>query len=83
MIHFLKHAAPQHRELLIDLLESEEHDRIERVRQLISPSDSIAYARNEAERLVGEAIAALRVLPSSESREVLMEAAHYVTARDR
>ncbi len=83
MIHFLKHAAPQHRELLIGLLESEEHDRIERVRQLIGPSDSIAYARAEAERLVEEAIAALRVLPPSEAREALTEAAHYVTAREK
>jgi len=83
MIHFLNHAAPQHRELLIGLLESQDHDRIERVRQLISPGDSIAYARGEAQRLVDEAISALRVLPASEAREALVEAAQYVTARDR
>jgi len=83
MIHFLKHAAPQHRELLIGLLESDEHDRIERVRQLISPSDSIAYARETAQRLVNEAIHALRILPKTEAREALIEAAHYVTARDK
>jgi octaprenyl-diphosphate synthase len=83
MIHFLKHAAPQHRELLIGLLESQEHDRVERVRQLLSPSDSIAYARAEAERLISEATAALKILPASEARDVLTEAAHYVTARDR
>lgn len=83
MIHFLKHAAPQHRELLVGLLESQEHDRVERVRQLLSPSDSIRYARSEAQRLVDEAIAALRILPASEAREVLIEAAQYVTARDR
>ncbi len=83
MIHFLKHAAPQHRELLIGLLESHEHDRIERVRQLLAPSESIAYARGEAERLVKEAIAALQVIPATEAREALMEAAHYVTAREK
>ncbi len=83
MIHFLKHAAPQHRELLIGLLESQEHDRVERVRQLLAPSESIAYARSEAERLVSEAIRALHVLPQSEAREALMEAAHYVTVRDK
>jgi octaprenyl-diphosphate synthase len=83
MIHFLKHAAPQHRELLIGLLESQEHDRIEHVRQLVAPSDSIAYARGEAERLVNEAIAALRTLPATPAREALIEAAHYVTARDK
>ncbi|HVT82976.1 MAG TPA: polyprenyl synthetase family protein, partial [Phycisphaerae bacterium] len=57
LIHFLKHAAPQHRELLIELLESQEHDRIAHVRQLVAPSESIAFARNEAERLVREAVA--------------------------
>jgi octaprenyl-diphosphate synthase len=83
MIHFLKHAAPQHRDLLIGLLESQEHDRIEHVRQLLAPSDSIRYARAEAERLVNESIAALRTLPATAAREALMEAAHYVTARDK
>jgi octaprenyl-diphosphate synthase len=83
MIHFLKHAAPQHRELLTGLLESEEHDRVERVRQLIGPSESIAYARREAERLVGEAIGALSILPGSEAKDALIEAAHYVTGRDK
>ena len=83
MIHFLKHAAPQHRDLLVDLLESREHDRIERVRQLLAPSESIEYARGQAEKHIGEAVKALGVLPASEAREVLIEAAHYVTARDR
>jgi len=83
MIHFLRHAAPQHRELLVGLLESTEHDRVERVRQLLAPSESIEYARSEAERLIAEAIRALQVLPSSAAREALTEAAHYVTARDK
>jgi octaprenyl-diphosphate synthase len=83
LIHFLNHAAPQHRELLIGLMESQEHDRVERVRQLIAPSDSIGYARGEAQRLVNEAIAAIRVLPAGDAREALIEAAQYVTARDK
>lgn len=83
MIHFLRHAAPQHRDLLIGLLESQEHDRIEHVRQLLAPSDSIAYARAQAERLVEEAIAALRTLPDTPARQALIQAAHYVTARDK
>ena len=83
MIHFLKHAAPQHRALLIDLLESAEHDRIERVRQLISPSSSITYARRHAENLIAEALAALGTLPASSASAALAEMAHFVTARDR
>lgn len=83
MIHFLRHAAPQHRELLIGLLESEDHDRIERVRQLLAPSESIHYARDAAETLVRQAVAALEVLPASEARDVLTEMAHFVTAREK
>jgi octaprenyl-diphosphate synthase len=83
MIHFLKHAAPPHRELLLELLESPEHDRVAHVRQLVAPSDSIAYARAEAERLVAEAVAALQVLPAGAAREALVEAARFVTARNR
>jgi octaprenyl-diphosphate synthase len=83
MIHFLRHAAPQHRDLLIGLLESQEHDRIEHVRQLLAPSDSIAYARAQAERLVDEAISALHTLPDGPAREALTQAAHYVTSRDK
>ncbi|HVS71608.1 MAG TPA: polyprenyl synthetase family protein [Phycisphaerae bacterium] len=83
LIHFLKHAAPQHRDLLIALLESKDLDRVERVRQLLGPSDSIAYARGRAEELVEEAIRALDILPPSEARDALIEAAHYVTVREK
>ena len=83
LIHFLQHAAPQHRELLMGLLESTEHDRVEHVRQLVAPSESIRFARGEAERLIAEAIEALGVLPESPARGALIEAARYVTVRDR
>ncbi|HEY4328656.1 MAG TPA: polyprenyl synthetase family protein [Phycisphaerae bacterium] len=83
LIHFLKNAAPQHRELLIELLESHEHDRIAHVRQLVAPSDSIIYARDHAQRLVEEAVAAVQILPESPARESLVQAAHFVTAREK
>lgn len=83
MIHFLRTAAPQHRDLLIGLLESQDHDRVERVRQLMAPSSSIAFARGKAEELVEQAIAALRVLPQSDARDTLVEMAHFVTAREK
>jgi len=83
MIHFLKHAPVSRREALIELMESNEPDRIARVRELIASSDSIAYARNEADRLVNEAVAALQALPLSEARESLAQLAHYVTDRDK
>jgi len=50
---------------------------------LLAPSESIAYARGEAERLVGEAIGALSILPPSEAKDALIEAAHYVTGREK
>jgi octaprenyl-diphosphate synthase len=83
LIHFLNTAAPQHRELLLELLESPHHDQVAHVRQLVAPSASIAYARGEAERLIREAIAALQILPESPAREALVEAARFVTARNR
>ena len=83
MIHFLKHAPPRHRELLIGLLECDEYDRVEFVRQLLSPSESVAFARREAQRLVNAAIESLAVLPESPAREALAEAARFVTARDK
>jgi len=83
MIHFLKHASSRQRETLIEQLESDESDRIARVRELIAASDSIAYARSEAERLVNESIAALQMLPFSDARESLVQMAHYVTEREK
>ncbi len=83
LIHFLKNAATQHRELLQGLLESREHDRVERVRQLVAPSESIVFARAEAQRLVNEAIDSLSILPPSPARDALADAACYVTARQR
>lgn len=82
LIHFLKHAAPQHRALLLDLLESGEADRVARVRQLLAPSESIAAARKVAENLVQEAIKALHTLPPSEARTALEDMARFVTARE-
>lgn len=83
LIHFLQNAAPQHRELLLGLLESNEPDRAEHVRQLVAPSESIGFARREAEKLVAAAIEALGVLPASAAREALAQAARYVTVRER
>ncbi len=68
---------------MIGLLESRDGDKVERVRQLIGPSDSVAYARGEAQRLVDEAVTALGVLPVGEAREALVEAAQFVMVRER
>ena len=81
MIHFLANAAPSHRELLIGLLESNELDRVERVRQLLIPSFSMVYARQKAQNLIDQAMEALEILPASPVRHTLTEMARFVTSR--
>ncbi len=83
MIHFLNHAAPEHSELLVSLLESAQADRAEHVRQLLIPSPSIGYARQRAQSLVDEAIDAVQVLPDGEIRDILIGMARYSTGRDQ
>ncbi len=83
MIHFLNHAAPEHRELLVSLLESAQVDRAEHVRQLLIPSPSITYARRRAQSLVDQAIDAIQVLPAGEIRDILTAMALYTTGRDK
>ncbi len=83
MIHFLACADRPHRDLLINLLESSAPDRIDHVRKLIQPSDSIAYSCEQAQNCVDQAIAAIGVLPQSESKVQLIEMAEFVTARDK
>ncbi len=82
MIHFLATAAPSHRQLLISLLESETSDRIDNVRQLLIPSASMRYARNQAQQRIDQAIAAISILAESKIRQTLINMAHFVTARE-
>ncbi len=82
MIHFLATAAQTHRELLIGLLESPEENRVEKVRQLLIPSASIAYARRRAREMVDEAMETIRILPDSPARATLLDMARFITARE-
>ena len=81
VIHFLKHAPPEHRALLRSLLASKEGDKLERIRNLILPSRSIDHARDRAKQLVDEARAALKVLPDTDARRVLDTIAEFVVTR--
>ncbi|MCS7033125.1 MAG: polyprenyl synthetase family protein [Phycisphaerae bacterium] len=81
MIHFLRNAPQEHRALLRSLLEGRDADKFERIRNLITPSDSIDYARNFARRLIREAHAALSPLPDSEARRALATMAEFVVDR--
>ena len=82
LIHFLRTAPQEHRELLRDLMTGGDPDRAEKVRRLVRPSGSIGYARREARRLTAEAAGCLGVLPKGEVREVLRAVCDFVVARD-
>jgi octaprenyl-diphosphate synthase len=81
MIHFLTHAPIEHRTLLRSLLMSRDADKVEQIRNLILPSDSIQYARDSAQRLVNQAKQSLSDLPDSEPRRVLEMLAEFVVCR--
>ena len=81
MIHFLRTAPAEHRSLLRSLLGSRDADKVERVRNLILPSDSVRYARDAAARLVRQARAAIAELPPSDARQTLETMSDFVIAR--
>jgi octaprenyl-diphosphate synthase len=81
VIHFLRAAPAEHRKLLRSLLGSKEADKIERIRNLILPSDSIPYARDTARRLVAKARSAIANLPNSDAKKVLDTMAEFVVTR--
>jgi octaprenyl-diphosphate synthase len=81
MIHFLANAPHEHRALLRSLLSSRDADKVEKIRQLILPSDAIEYARDRARALVDRARSALVDLPESEAKRVLTNMAEFVISR--
>jgi octaprenyl-diphosphate synthase len=78
LIHFLRTAPDDHRVLLRQLLKAGD---AEQVRHLIAPSGSIEFARGEAKRYVNEAIACLDVLPETDAKTALIQAASFVVTR--
>ncbi|MDB5324831.1 MAG: Polyprenyl synthetase [Phycisphaerales bacterium] len=81
IIHFLQSAPAEHRELCRSLLISGERNAVERIRNLIAPSDSIDYARARASRLVERAKQSLAELPDSEAKRALDRMADFVLER--
>jgi octaprenyl-diphosphate synthase len=81
MIHFMKTAPREHRTLLRSLLLSREADKVERIRNLILPSDSVQYAADRARRLVDRALDCLEKLPDSPAKGVLSKLAEFVITR--
>jgi len=82
MIHFMNTAPAEHRVLLRSLLERNDSDKAERIRNLILPSHSIEFARDRAKAYVDKARAALAELPDSDARRVMDLMAEFVIARN-
>jgi len=83
LIHFMRTAPRQHRQLLLSLLEGHEPDKVEKIRNLVIPSDSIDHARRRAREFIAEAVAALADLPPGDARRRLEEMAEFVVAREK
>jgi octaprenyl-diphosphate synthase len=81
LIHFRDNAPPEHRALLLSLLSGPDPDRVEKIRNLILPSDSLSYARQMAEHYVAKARAALKPLPDTSARRTLRLMADFVITR--
>jgi octaprenyl-diphosphate synthase len=81
IIHFLRTAPREHRQLMRSLLDSHEPDKVEKIRNLILPSPSIKYARDRARRYIDEARAALSCLADSDARQALDMMAEFVVTR--
>jgi octaprenyl-diphosphate synthase len=81
MIHFMRTAPHEHRSLLRLLLEGAEPDKHEKIRKLILPSRSIAYAQDKARMLIDRARSAITILPDSDARRALDAMAEFVLAR--
>jgi octaprenyl-diphosphate synthase len=81
MIHFMATAPREHRTLLRSLLQSRDADKIERIRNLILPSDSVSYAQEVAKELIARAQRQLRQLPDSQARQILETMAEFVITR--
>lgn len=81
LIHFLRTAPAEHASLLRSLLTGPDPDRLERIRNLIIPSPSIAYAQAKARQLVDQARAAIGDLPQAEAARLLDTMAEFVITR--
>src|SRR5262249_43926612 len=81
MIHFMRTAPAEHQALLRSLLQSREPDKVEKIRNLILPSKSIAYAQDRARQLVNRARQALSALPETEARAAMEIMADFVVSR--
>ncbi len=83
LIHALRTAEPRCRAALCDLLRGSDPARHRAIAEILTQTESIAYARQIAHRLVQQAVALLDDLPETTARETLRAMAQFVVARRR
>jgi octaprenyl-diphosphate synthase len=81
MMHFMRTAPREHRSLLQSLLEGREPDKVEKIRNLILPSKSIAYSRDKARHLIDRARTSIESIPESDAKRALDTMAEFVVSR--
>jgi octaprenyl-diphosphate synthase len=82
LIHALRSAAPEQRELVVRAVR-EGHGDFDAIAQIVCDNGSIAYSGKIALKEVEAAEGALRTLPESEYRESLLNLLAFAVARDR
>jgi octaprenyl-diphosphate synthase len=83
VIHFLRTAPQEHRELCRSLLRGSEPNQLERVRNLILPSGAIDYSRDRVRRLIERGKQCLTGLPHNGAIDELLTLADTLLQRDR
>jgi octaprenyl-diphosphate synthase len=81
LIHFLRSAPQEHGMLLRSLLGGRDADKVERIRNLIVPSQSIGYAQGRAREYAQRARKAIAPLGECEAKEALEAMAGFVVSR--
>ncbi len=82
LIHALRSAAPDQRELVVKAIR-EGHGDFDAIARIVSDNGSIAYSGQLAMKEVNVAEEALRGLPESEYRDSLLNLLAFAVARDR
>jgi geranylgeranyl pyrophosphate synthase len=77
----MRTAPIEHRILLRSLLEGNDPDKGEQIRNLILPSGSIHFAQERARELVDRGRSAIGILPPTEARTALEAMADFVVNR--
>jgi len=86
LIHAMATAAPTDRDLFMALLtgpRQERQNQLDTARSLIERYGGFHYAGQQAELLIDQALAGLDIFAAGDAKDLLVDLAHYVLARDK